>query len=252
MEGRARNMRRPEFTPRPTQCLMLGFASRPTGTHARTCRFRTCSPLAAASRTGRHQSPIDVVSGQAVDGAGMEQLLDFIDYRPMRGLAMVNAGHYLRMDASFGTLNLLGSHYDATRVLFHSPSEHQLDGAAYAMEMQIFHQLAGSASLAVVSVLFNEGDNSTLLADLRWDALPHRGQETDVPGVLNLLRVGSRGNHSTMTRVLACLRPPARPPTLRPPGRTAPALPAPPVTACSHMTACAEFWKANSSTITAL
>lgn len=60
----------------------------------------------------------------------------------------------------FGKLITLdGSIYKATKIVFHTPSEHTIDGKQYAMEMQIIHNGMTKGDLAksvVFSILFNQ------------------------------------------------------------------------------------------------
>jgi carbonic anhydrase len=60
----------------------------------------------------------------------------------------------------FGKLITLdGSIYKATKIVFHTPSEHTIDGRQFAMEMQIIHNGMTKGDLAksvVLSVLFNQ------------------------------------------------------------------------------------------------
>lgn len=114
-----------------------------------------------------HQSPIDIVSGQA-DGA--ESLT--LNYQP-RNLITHNTGHTVQAEAgpegpAGGFIELGGQRYSLQQFHYHAPSEHTLDGRQFDAELHFVHKLVGADGapgdkLAVISVLLETGaENSAL------------------------------------------------------------------------------------------
>ena len=116
--------------------------------------YRMCSD-------GRNQSPIDL-SG-AVD-ADLEELV--LDY-PNRGLVgEVNNGHTIQENLKPGNFaSIRGGRYEAKQFHFHSPSEHRVDGKSFPLEVHIVHSNP-DGRLAVLGVLFEEGEENSMLSQL--------------------------------------------------------------------------------------
>jgi len=110
---------------------------------------------------GKNQSPIDL-SG-ALDADLPE--LDFDYPNPVR-TGEVNNGHTIQFSVSPGNTALIGGErYEVIQGHFHSPSEHSVNGKLYPMEIHLVH--ANTASdLAVIGVLFEEGEENSMLNKL--------------------------------------------------------------------------------------
>jgi len=158
--------------------------------------------------SGKHQSPIDIPFNATKVNInrhkGSEVALDFF-YKSVstdvcRGVnvTMVNNGHSLEVDGDFGhVLFGCGScerpKYHATALVFHSPSEHSIDGKFFDLEMQIVHQKEGASGndgLLIVSLLFRNkttpGGNP-FLQHLDWKNSPaNSGQSNVLQACLNL------------------------------------------------------------------
>ncbi|OQR93923.1 carbonic anhydrase [Achlya hypogyna] len=67
------------------------------------------------------------------------------------------------------TLVLNGVTYRPIQFHFHTPSEHTIEGKAYPFVMHLVHQ-SEDGKLAVVAIFFDEGDESTFLAQV-WEHL---------------------------------------------------------------------------------
>ncbi len=121
---------------------------------------------------GHFQSPIDIESYSAKEYSG--PLLDF-RYHPSP-VDLVNNGHTVQ--ANLEEENVLVVHeqpYSLKQIHFHEPSEHQVDGVIYPMEMHLVHT-DSTGQLAVVGILIKEGQENKDLQAL-WDALPEHKEE---------------------------------------------------------------------------
>jgi carbonic anhydrase len=129
--------------------------------------FATCA-------TGREQSPIDLPARRR----GETEESVFFVYRPTGG-KVVDNGHTLQVDLEPGSYAVVdGARYDLVQFHVHTPSEHQVDGEAYAMEVHLVHKNK-SGRLAVVGVLFEAGAASPAMAAV-WKQAPKK------PGVAPL------------------------------------------------------------------
>jgi carbonic anhydrase len=89
------------------------------------------------SASGRAQSPINVLTHEAVEEApGHEPQLQCSD----QVVAVENLGHTVQLDLAPGSwVDHEGLRYAMHQAHFHTPSEHQLDGMTYPLEMHIVH-----------------------------------------------------------------------------------------------------------------
>jgi len=110
---------------------------------------------------GRNQSPIDL-SG-AVEADLQALVLDY----PNRGLVgEINNGHTIQENLNPGNFAIIrGQRYEAKQFHFHSPSEHRVDGKSFPLEVHIVHANPEN-HLAVVGILFDEGDENSMLNQL--------------------------------------------------------------------------------------
>jgi carbonic anhydrase len=117
-------------------------------------------PRAIACSTGRNQSPIDLTGF-------VDARLEPIVFRYGEGGTLLsNDGHRIQLDVPPGsTIDLAGHRFELRQLHFHTPSEHLLAGAAFAMEVQLLHESA-AGELAVVAVVFREGAPNAALEKL--------------------------------------------------------------------------------------
>jgi len=120
--------------------------------------------------TGREQSPVDLT------GATDRDLPDLgFSYRPAPA-TVVDNGHSVQTSfGGAGSLELDGETFELRQLHFHTPSEHLLDGTAYAAEIHLVHE-DPEGRLAVVAVLVEEGDANQLVSDV-LDLAPAEGAE---------------------------------------------------------------------------
>jgi carbonic anhydrase len=115
----------------------------------------------APEDTGDRQSPVNILL-TAVEGGGVAPALAY-DTSPGR---VVNTGHTVKVEVSPGCQARFGDEvYELKQFHFHTPSEHQLDGVTYPLELHAVHTLVGDPeAYLVVGVLFKEGAQSEFLA----------------------------------------------------------------------------------------
>jgi len=112
------------------------------------------SPEYVLAAIGRSQSPIDIVTKEVIT-ADLPNLE--IETRPTE-LKVLNNGHTVEVIAPGGSiLNFRGQTFTLTQYHFHSPSEHTIDGKYADVELHFVHA-NGAGQLAVVAVLYEEGD----------------------------------------------------------------------------------------------
>ena len=117
------------------------------------------SPEFAACGIGLNQSPIDITRT-------FETELDALQFNyDTTSTVIVNNGHTLQINVEPGSWMSIGDEdFQLLQLHFHSPSEHEIDGEKFALEGHLVHQ-DSSGGLAVVAVLFREGEWNSDLAD---------------------------------------------------------------------------------------
>ncbi|HEX6883180.1 MAG TPA: carbonic anhydrase family protein [Planctomycetota bacterium] len=138
------------------------------------------SPDYALARSGRRQSPVDIVTSKVVAQSAAPIAASY----QATSLEILNNGHTIEDDYhGGGTLTLDGRPYALAQFHFHSPSEHTVDGRHSAMELHLVHK-DPAGKLAVIGVLIREGAAHPELAKL-WQHLPAQaGRSEAVEGVL--------------------------------------------------------------------
>ncbi len=131
-------------------------------------------PVAASAkgdlcRTGRQQSPIDIVAAQP---AALPPLA--FDYRPAP-LRAVNDGHTVRVRFADGSrMQIGGQPHTLQQFHFHLPGGDRIAGEEFAMAMHLLHK-SPAGQLVPLVLLFRLGDEHPALAAL-LPQLPARGE----------------------------------------------------------------------------
>ncbi|WP_294945464.1 carbonic anhydrase [Sulfurivirga sp.] len=114
------------------------------------------SPDYILCKLGRNQSPVDIRRKKGSVGAQDLPSLEVVYGAPQ--MKIVNNGHTVQVSYPVGNSYIkVGDHrYELLQFHFHTPSEHQLDGFNYPMEMHLVHR-DGDGNLAVIGILFKEG-----------------------------------------------------------------------------------------------
>jgi len=131
-------------------------------------------PEYALAKTGKRQSPIDIVPAAATAQDGPALVVAYGDAT----LEILNNGHTVEDDYhGGGTLTVDGHAYALAQFHFHSPSEHTIGGRHSPMEMHLVHKDA-AGKLAVLGVLIEEGAEHPELARL-WKHMPTEPGRTE-------------------------------------------------------------------------
>ncbi|XP_059646682.1 alpha carbonic anhydrase 1, chloroplastic [Cornus florida] len=120
------------------------------------------SPEYDACSSGKHQSPIDIVTEKVVLNQTLKPLLR--QYGSTNA-TMHNSGLSIGMQygKEAGVITVEGRNYSLKQMHWHSPSEHRLNGVQFDAELHIVHQ-AEDGSRAAVGILYRFGRADSLLA----------------------------------------------------------------------------------------
>lgn len=121
-------------------------------------KFHTCSE-------GTVQSPINIMATSDIDLPALN--LNYITGSE----TVVNNGHTIQVNIADGSVfDIDGVAYKLKQFHFHTPSENNINGASYPLEAHFVHA-TDDGKLAVVGVMFEEGEENPVLAKV-WKKLP--------------------------------------------------------------------------------
>ncbi len=127
----------------------------------------------ALCESGRDQSPINIKN--AVESTPAK--INF-DYKSSP-LVVVNNGHTIQVNYAKGsTVTINGEKYALLQFHFHTPSEHEINDKATAMELHLVHRNE-AGKLAVVGVMLNKGKANALIEQV-WQNIPASGKTNTV------------------------------------------------------------------------
>jgi carbonic anhydrase len=93
------------------------------------------------------------------------------DYYEVGGNEVLNNGHTIQLNFSPGSnISVDGREFELKQYHFHAPSENHINGNSYPMEAHLVHA-DKAGNLAVVGVMFVEGETNTSLASV-WSFMP--------------------------------------------------------------------------------
>jgi len=125
------------------------------------------APEFAKCKSGWFQSPIDV---SQIYPSGLPPIQ--FNYDPVP-LSMENNGHTIKVNYSGKSHIVIGdAQYRLTQFHFHSPSENTAHGTPFDMVAHLVHANE-AGDLAVVAVMFSEGENNQALKTM-WRNLPEK------------------------------------------------------------------------------
>lgn len=135
-----------------------------------SAEFTTC-------KTGTKQSPINISKFYQEDLPNIEPLYNEVP------LSVVNNGRTLEFNYAPGSgFKIDGLGYRLQKFIFHTPSEHYMDGAPYPMELQFVHQ-ADDGSWAIVAVMIKAGEHNKFIEALWQNAPANTGGEKTIEDV---------------------------------------------------------------------
>jgi len=129
--------------------------------------FKTCSE-------GKLQTPINIVPTKDIELKALE-----LDYNA-GSVSMINNGHTVQVNISEGSTLKIGKElYRLKQFHFHVPSENNIEGDAFPMEIHFVHA-SDDGKLAVVGVMFEEGEENGVLKKI-WSRFPELGTGKEIP-----------------------------------------------------------------------
>lgn len=145
----------------------------------------------AACDAGKAQSPINIT------GAANGHMADLaFAYGTIDG-TIVNNGHTIQVNVPQGqTLTVGDQTYNLLQFHFHAPSENEINGKSFPLEMHLVHKRA-DGTLGVVGVMFEEGAANPEIETL-WKHMPDKeGATASVEHInLNSLLPADHGYYS--------------------------------------------------------
>jgi carbonic anhydrase len=134
-------------------------------------------PEYSACSLGHTQSPINIAHAKPADLPAL-----IFDYRATP-LNIIDNGHTIQVNLAAGsTLSVGDKTYSLKQFHFHHPSEEHVNGRGFPLVAHLVHQDSAD-HLAVVAVLFEEGEANALIKSL-WSKIPaNKGKAEDVPSV---------------------------------------------------------------------
>ena len=161
--------------------------------------WASLKPEFATCGSGKNQSPIDLA------GFIEAELQPIAFNYGSTANEIVNNGHTIQANYQPGsTITVDGHTFELKQFHFHSPSENTIDGESFPLEAHLVHA-DKDGNLAVVAVMFREGDANRVLAKL-WQAMPEKagekaglGDGISVNGILPASRDYYRFNGSLTT-----------------------------------------------------
>lgn len=127
---------------------------------------------------GFEQSPINIIS--TVNGSGKHKITMYFTDEINK---IENLGHTIQLDFKEGsTITQDDTTFNFKQCHFHTPSEHQIDGMTFPLEMHIVNIMPNENKEAtpqylVIGVLFKEGKENKFIADF-INAIPKEEHET--------------------------------------------------------------------------
>ena len=125
---------------------------------------------------GKNQSPVNIQDP-------MESELDTLTFNYRSDISnIVHNGHTVKINIKPGSQFSDGDQtYELKQFHFHSPSEHLIAGQSFPLEAHFVHADT-QGNLAVVAVMFAEGDENLAIKNL-WSTLPKKaGEQHGLPG----------------------------------------------------------------------
>lgn len=114
---------------------------------------------------GTMQTPINIVPTEDIDLIPLG-----LDYHT-GSMNVVNNGHTVQVNIAKGSsVTINGKAYELKQFHFHTPSENNINGEKFALEGHFVHA-AEDGSLAVVAVMFHEGEENRILSKI-WEKFP--------------------------------------------------------------------------------
>ncbi|MGH7795054.1 MAG: carbonic anhydrase [Candidatus Binatia bacterium] len=137
----------------------------------------------AVCASGKNQSPIDLKGFVQADLKPLK-----LDYKA-GSAEILNNGHTVQVNYAPGSsLAVDGLSFELKQFHFHAPSENKINGKQFALEGHLVH-VDKDGNLAVVAVMFQEGDANALLTRLWEKILNKAGEKSALTAGLSVLQL---------------------------------------------------------------
>ncbi|KAL3617893.1 hypothetical protein CASFOL_038214 [Castilleja foliolosa] len=127
-------------------------------------RWASLNPSFALCSTGESQSPIDIVTKQAVPSKTLKPLIR--QYNDVN-VTLVNNKYTVAIEYPDHTGEIVvdDKHYPLKQMHWHSPSEHRINGKRFAAELHMVH-VSDDGHVVAVGTLFKYGKPDPLLGEI--------------------------------------------------------------------------------------
>jgi len=118
-----------------------------------------------ACRSGTKQSPVNIAQFYQDDLPEMELRYGSVP------LSLINTGQTVQVNIPAGNAFFAdGMRYTLKQMVFHTPSEHYMDGAPYPMELQMLHR-GDDGTQVILSVMLKIGPANRVIQGI-WQNIP--------------------------------------------------------------------------------
>ena len=127
------------------------------------------NPDFAACTNGKEQSPINIETSRVIEDKKIADLV--INYKPTE-FSLTNNGHTIQGNALTNDNSFIvdNKEYRLAQFHFHTPSEHQINGKNFDMELHFVNQNTNN-QLAVLGLMIKEGASNPYL-EKAWNIIP--------------------------------------------------------------------------------
>jgi carbonic anhydrase len=179
----------------PTRLLISSLVLLPIALFPACCKEETGAREEAAKAYalpglahGLVQSPVNILTSEA--GGGQHEVAINLHHADPNYLE--NKGHTIELDFPRGSsITYDGMEYGLKQLHFHTPSEHQIDGVTYPMEMHVVNMAEPQSEeeppcYLVMSFLYKMGEADPFITSFLDQVPDEAGGEALAPGQVNL------------------------------------------------------------------
>ncbi|WP_066381830.1 carbonic anhydrase [Anabaena sp. CA = ATCC 33047] len=131
------------------------------------------SPDFQLCQTGRQQTPINLEDTTVTEAEAL-----IFNYRPTP-LKIIHNGHSIQVNYAPGSaMTFKGESFNLVQFHFHHPSEHQITGQPFDLEIHLVHR-SQAGKLAVVGIFAQTGTFNPVLQSI-WDVMPIQPQPEQI------------------------------------------------------------------------